>query len=1074
MFNNSYSIARIATVTLVILTACFFVAFAFVDFQRSKEHLVRDEQLNVQHESQLLALALAPYLYQQDYQGIESLLRETFKTTSTIQAVSIIRNVTGQAIYAVDRDTFALSLSEQPHRTENLFTASAPITSYGTNLGVVTIKASIDSGEQILWRYFMERFILAAVLNLALGVTLWFLFRRYVLRPIREIEEYALAATNDSLFGEERDDETFPSEFRKLSHAIKDMRYRLTARYNELIRSQRITEKAEKKYRSVFENVTDGIFKTRLDGTIITVNPAMARFFGYSTPESFLSAVPNSRALYVDQADREEFMELMLKKELITDYPVRFHDEAGKVGWYKLNCRMVQYEEGEPYLLGLIENMTERFLTDKALRKSEAKYRALVETANDAIFIHKLASENECGKFLEVNESACKRLHYTPEELARMTPWDLDAPQFRENLPEIHMKLIEHGSAIFETAHTTKEGEFIPVEVSTKLIAVNDERYVVSIARDITERKKAEEALRKSEADLKQRLDLMLYSEDKIGFAELNHILGTPVIQSLIDTFVKLTGASIGVVDIKGRCLVTAGWQDICTHFHRAVPESERNCIQSDTVLTQSTKRGDYLIYKCKNNMWDVATPLYIEDKHVANIFIGQFFFDDEVVLVEDFEGQADEYGFHREAYLTALEKVPRFSHDKVDKMMDFMVKLADVISNLGYGNLKLSKALWDQKRGEKALRESESRYRMLFENLPLGVAVMDRDMHIISLNSSMRTWSQEVDLTTNPQCFRTYFQPPRGKPCDNCPVVATLKDGQVNTGVIQVFTAAGEKYARIVACPIFDADGKVAGVIEIAEDVTVMRRVGQAARETEKMTAVGRLARGIAHDFNNILGSIANMAEFTRRELPDESDAREDLNSIINSADMGKELVDQLLTFCRSGNDMRTIFSPADATQEILRLQEHALLREVELEITVDDEGEKIEADFSQFQQVLFNLCSNAVDAMRECPGTLSVHLEIDEVTEKNIPHPSLSVGRYAVLEIRDTGPGITQENLKLIFDPFFTTKAKGHGTGLGLSVVHGVATRHHGAVTVESSPENGGTVFKVFFPVSNHKIVH
>ncbi len=174
---------------------------------------------------------------------------------------------------------------------------------------------------------------------------------------------------------------------------------------------------------------------------------------------------------------------------------------------------------------------------------------------------------------------------------------------------------------------------------------------------------------------------------------ELKNIIDTRELQSLMDDLYALTDIALAILDLKGNVLVAVGWQDICTRFHRIHPETAQNCFESDTHLTaQHLKPGEYVAYKCQNNMWDVVTPIFIGDKHTGNLFIGQFFYDDEVPNMDVFERQADRYGFDKNEYLAALGRVPRFSREKIKAEMTFCTKLASIISRLSDSKLRLEK----------------------------------------------------------------------------------------------------------------------------------------------------------------------------------------------------------------------------------------------------------------------------------------------------------------------------------------------------------------------------------------------
>ena len=130
---------------------------------------------------------------------------------------------------------------------------------------------------------------------------------------------------------------------------------------------------------------------------------------------------------------------------------------------------------------------------------------------------------------------------------------------------------------------------------------------------------------------------------------ELAEIIDTQAIQSLMDDFYKLVHIPIGINDLKGNVLVGVGWQDICTRFHRIHPEACKHCMESDIKLSAGVLPGEFKMYKCKNNMWDMATPIIVGGQHVGYVFSGQFFFEDEPLDYEFFQSQARKYGFNEE-----------------------------------------------------------------------------------------------------------------------------------------------------------------------------------------------------------------------------------------------------------------------------------------------------------------------------------------------------------------------------------------------------------------------------------------
>ncbi|MBT0664046.1 PocR ligand-binding domain-containing protein [Geobacter pelophilus] len=223
----------------------------------------------------------------------------------------------------------------------------------------------------------------------------------------------------------------------------------------------------------------------------------------------------------------------------------------------------------------------------------------------------------------------------------------------------------------------------------------------------ITERKHTQEALAESEQRVRRKLENIIAPED-IADLDLADIIDAPALQALVDDFHQLTGMPMGLIDLKGQVLAGVGWQDVCTKFHRVNPDSYRNCLESDIQLSAGIPHGEYKVYKCRNNMWDVATPVMVGDRQLGNLFMGQFFFEDEQPDYGFFRAQAARFGFDEQAYIAALEAVPRLSRETLHTSMNFFMKLADNLSRQGYSNLKLARSLAERDALMASLRERE------------------------------------------------------------------------------------------------------------------------------------------------------------------------------------------------------------------------------------------------------------------------------------------------------------------------------------------------------------------------------
>jgi PAS domain S-box-containing protein len=219
---------------------------------------------------------------------------------------------------------------------------------------------------------------------------------------------------------------------------------------------------------------------------------------------------------------------------------------------------------------------------------------------------------------------------------------------------------------------------------------------------------------------------------------ELSEIIDVYSVKLIMDNFYQFAHIPLALVDLKGNVLVSVGWQDICTKFHRVHPEACKHCIESDTELSSGVVAGEFKQYRCKNNMWDIVTPLMVGGQHVGNTFLGQFFFEDELLDYELFRSQAEKYGFKEEEYLAAFENVPRLSREAVDAGMSFLTTLANMTSQLSYSNIKLVQSLAERDALLGALQESEDNYRNIVETANEGIWILDAETRTTYVNEKM------------------------------------------------------------------------------------------------------------------------------------------------------------------------------------------------------------------------------------------------------------------------------------------------------------------------------------------------
>ncbi len=270
-----------------------------------------------------------------------------------------------------------------------------------------------------------------------------------------------------------------------------------------------------------------------------------------------------------------------------------------------------------------------------------------------------------------------------------------------------------------------------------------------------------------------------------------------------------------------------------------------------------------------------------------------------------------------------------------------------------------------------------------------------------------------------------------------------------------------------VITWPVSDEYGNVISYVALVRDVSNEMQLERQLRSAQRMEAIGTLAGGIAHDFNNTLASIITCSEMALDESLPGSTLHELLDVVLKSGLRGRNLVKQILTFSRQGEQKRQKVPVDLVVNECLKLLRATLAPMIEIRLHIDKKIGLIIADPTQIQQIVMNLCTNAVHAMRgKARGEMDLWLEnvdIDGFSSSN--GGNLSSGHYLCLTVRDNGHGMDEMTIERIFDPFFSTKGHSEGTGLGLSVIHGIVSNHGGAITVESTPGQGSQ-FKVYLP--------
>ena len=414
-------------------------------------------------------------------------------------------------------------------------------------------------------------------------------------------------------------------------------------------------------------------------------------------------------------------------------FPLSVYKDKTDGGSWREN-HVYKLPSGE--IVAVYDDVTDKKNKELLLKESEEKYRTLFEHMEQGVIY-----QNPDGTLSDANDKSLEFFGLSKEEFIGRTSespkWDVVAEDGSKLLGKDHpsYKALKTGEPVRnETVgvYNPKRDDYVWVNVNAfpQFKEGESKPYQVFMTlHDVTEQRKTEQQLRESEKKLQLKLDSVLSPDVELKKEDFANIINSEQLQSLMDDFYNLTHIGIGILDMNGNILVATGWQDICTKFHRVNSETNKNCVESDTYLSQHVTPGEYVKYKCKNHMWDMATPIVLGGKRMGTVFLGQFFLENEEIDYDFFEKQAEKYGFDKEKYLQALGKVPRWNKKTVATVMDFYSKFSEMIAQLSYSNLKLARVVEKQKRSEQQLSEAHQQLQLMNKNLENLVSMRTKEL---------------------------------------------------------------------------------------------------------------------------------------------------------------------------------------------------------------------------------------------------------------------------------------------------------------------------------------------------------
>ena len=482
-----------------------------------------------------------------------------------------------------------------------------------------------------------------------------------------------------------------------------------------------------KSFADLTNYIVDMVFVSDMQAKILYVNDAVINTYGFSREDLLGKSILTIQ----NEISEEFFKEFWSKAAIGTSRTIEslHYRKNGDSLPVEIHSILIE-DDGERLVVSTVRDITRRKRDEMLLKEKNLQLQALVNAPTESLF-----QIDPSGRVITANQTLCKRLGTDLESLIGKNIYDF-VPRELAQARKIHAEeVLKTGKP--RVIEDRREGIVLKTTIYPVFGQDGRVESLVLFAEDITVSKKAEEELKESESSVRKKLKTILDPESEIEDLELEDIFDFEAIQSMMNDFYRLTNIGMAIIDIHGKILVATGWQEICTKYHRMNPETLRNCLHSDLELSKGIEPGTFKLYKCANNMWDMATPIIVGDSHLGNLFLGQFFIEDESLDYELFRRQARKYGFNEDEYIKALDKVPVWSRETIDTVMTFYSKFAKMVSTLSFANIKLARTLSERDSLLQTVEKKESKFRRYVESAPDGIFVSDERGNFTDVNEA-------------------------------------------------------------------------------------------------------------------------------------------------------------------------------------------------------------------------------------------------------------------------------------------------------------------------------------------------
>jgi PAS domain S-box-containing protein len=706
---------------------------------------------------------------------------------------------------------------------------------------------------------------------------------------------------------------------------------------------------------------------------------------------------------------------------------------------------IAEYSPEQGSVFGVIHDVTERKRVEEELGESEAKYRALIETTDTGFVII-----DKVGKVLDANQEYVRLTghRHLNEILGRsVMEWTADY-QKEENALAVGKCFAEGYARNLEIDYMDSQGKVTPIEINATVVEIRGTPQILTLCRDITDRKQAEAASRTHIHFLEslELIDQAIKQETDVEKMPWN------VMKAVFEIFVC------------DRAWLFYPCDPDAPSF-RVPVEISRPEYPGAKALNREVPMAPGIAQDLRDALAsEDPLPYTLGTEKPVNILTAQQFAVQAQLFMAIYPkiGKPWVFGMHQCSY-------PRIWSPEEQKLFkEIGRRLADGLSSV----LSL-----------REVKENEERFRATFEQAAVGMAHVAPDGRLLRVN---RKLCDIVGYSRDELLQKTLQDIMHPDDLD-----ADLENvRQVLTGEISTYTMekrylrkdASVVWINLTVSVVRHVSGDPDYFISVIEDITERkqareerRRLEERLQRAEKMEALGTLAGGVAHDLNNVLGIVVGYSELLIDDLEESNSARSEAMEILKGGQRAAAIVQDLLTLARRGIQGRKALNLNNILLECQKSPHFANVFSYHhnIKIKTDYEADLLNLSGSSvhLEKSFLNLVSNAAEAM-PAGGTLTIKTRNQYLDNPVSGYDEVKEGDYVVLSVSDTGEGIPASDLKRIFEPFYTKKVMGRsGTGLGLAVVWGTVKDHHGYINVESK-EREGTAFTLYFPVTREDI--